>query len=154
MPQPQPAVVERIIHQVIEQQEPTPVPKTMTITIDDVRTVNNEYTEYDVKVVSDLPQHGIEGYPLLVSKRYNDFFELHTAITEQLGADARFLPEFPAKVWFGKLDPALIQQRKESFQNLCTFISKEPKLRISNTIDHFFGISHTRHMIKKAATDS
>jgi len=152
---PQPPIEQHVvITKVIEQQAPTPVPKTMTITVEDVRTVNGEYTEYDVKVVSDLPQHGIEGYPILVSKRYNDFLELYTTIVEILGSDARFLPEFPAKVWFGKLDPAVIDQRKEGFQHLMTFIQKEPKLRTCNTIDHFFGITHTRHAITAKDKDT
>jgi len=138
-----------VIHKVIEKEAPAARVYTMTITLEGTRSVNNEYTEYDVKVVSDLPEHGIEGHPIEVSKRYSDFFDLYNNVKEVLGGDARFLPEFAPKVWIGKFDPETIEARKEAFQNFMTFVSKEPRLRNHHSIDAFFGITHTRTTLKK-----
>lgn len=125
-------------------------PETVQIVVSDPHLVD-DHTEYTVTLTSNLKAHGLEGYPLVVQKRFNDFADLYTKVQGILGtSDAKLLPEFPGRVWWGALSDEVVSDRNEKFNYFMKFIAKDPVLRVHREIDEFFGITRTSTILQRA----
>jgi len=136
-----------IQQEIVKEEEPI---ERVFMNVSNPHLVDEDHIEYDVTLISNLPEHGFLGHSLTVQKRYNDFYDLHLQISEILGDDAKLLPEFPSIIWYNfgifgyNLEEEVFRDRLEKFNYLMKFIAKDKYIRVSRIVDDFFGISILR----------
>lgn len=67
------------------------------------------HTEYQFILITNMPE--LSSAYTRTYKRYSEVLKLHKKIFRAFPK----LPEFPQKKWFGKMDPALIENRRRQF---------------------------------------
>ncbi len=70
----------------------------------------NGHTEYQFILISNIPD--IKNTYTRTFKRYSEVLKLHKKIYKAFPR----LPAFPKKVWFGRMSPVVIENRRKMFE--------------------------------------
>eukprot|EP01126_Amoeba_proteus_P033456 TRINITY_DN3286_c0_g1_i3.p1 TRINITY_DN3286_c0_g1~~TRINITY_DN3286_c0_g1_i3.p1 ORF type:complete len:295 (+),score=67.71 TRINITY_DN3286_c0_g1_i3:137-1021(+) len=108
-------------------------------------------TDYDLTLISELKCHGLNGVPVVISKRFTDFESFYKQLVELMEDRAQLIPEFPSRTWslFGRYDEATIKTRTEQFQKIMDYVCEVETLREHFYLDSFFNIPEMRELMKK-----
>jgi len=144
-----PTEILHIHHNVVVEEESL---EKVFMKVNNPHLVDDDHVEYDVTLISNLPEHGFLGHSLTVQKRYNDFYDLYHKVGEIIGdvAFRKVMPEFPGIIWYNfgifgfNLDLDVIRERQIKFNYLMIFIAKDRFLRVHQVVDDFFGISRMK----------
>lgn len=74
------------------------------------------HTEYQFIIISNIPE--LNNTYTRIYKRFSQIHKLHKKIYKAFPK----LPDFPKKVWFGKMDPIVIENRRKMFEAYFSYV--------------------------------